>query len=367
MADTQKKFDDIIRKIALVVKLVNEEVDDEPIESEVNELNDEISDLTCDIIDEKNDFVELKDLKTYIIDVIGKNYFVDKREISYLYDSVYDVYKDMNNVLEEELQTGLGMQQQLPTNSKYHNGIFDIYNNDEEEKKDMDKRLEEKRIDEEDRINALAEFLGLDEEEKEEIEVDRYNDKLLTYDGDEYLVVDDDEADEEFEDYQRALWDDMGIESFSESFQDWIMGNAIDSSWFEDAMDESNRFYAEDIKDESSREYANRLVEECYDYGLIDDDDFEKDEDGEPNYEECTKDEDDLIDMLVDYMREDDAIRWYRDTFGDDDFKNVVIDKNLVNFDEVINEVKSWDGRGCLATYDGKENEEGDFFIYRTN
>ena len=61
MADTQKKFDDIIRKIALVVKLVNEEVDDEPIESEVNELNDEISDLTCDIIDEKNDFVELKD------------------------------------------------------------------------------------------------------------------------------------------------------------------------------------------------------------------------------------------------------------------------------------------------------------------
>ena len=244
-------------------------------------------------------------------------------------------------------------------------GGNDIF--ESKENKNMNKRLEEKRIDEEDRINALAEFLGLDEEEKEEIEVDRHNDKLLTYDGDEYLVVDDDEADEEFEDYQRALWDDMGIESFSESFQDWIMSNAIDSSWFEDAMDESNRFYAEDIKDERSRDYANRLVEECYENGLIDDDDFEKDEDGEPNYEECTKDEDDLIDMLVDYMREDDAIRWYRDTFGDDDFKKVVIDNNLVDFDEVIDEVKSWDGRGCLATYDGNENEEGDFFIYRTN
>ena len=145
MADTQKKFDDIIRKIALVVKLVNEEVDDEPIESEVNELNDEISDLTCDIIDEKNDFVELKDLKNYIIDVIGKDYFADKREISYLYDSVYDVYKDMNNILEEEMQTGLGMAQQLPTNSTYDGGIFDIYNNDEEEKKEMDKRLKEKK------------------------------------------------------------------------------------------------------------------------------------------------------------------------------------------------------------------------------
>ena len=145
MVDTQKKFDDIIRKVALVVKLVNEEVEDEPIESEVNELNDEISDLTCDIIDEKNDFVELKDLKNYIIDVIGKNYFADKREISYLYDSVYDVYKDMNNILEEEMQTGLGMAQQLPTNSTYDGGIFDIYNNDEEEKKEMDKRLKEKK------------------------------------------------------------------------------------------------------------------------------------------------------------------------------------------------------------------------------
>ena len=145
MADTQKKFDDIIRKIALVVKLVNEEVDDEPIKSEVNELNDEISDLTCDIIDEKNDFVELKDLKNYLSKVIGKDYFADKREWSYLYDSVYDVYKDMNNILEEEMQTGLGMVQQLPTNSTYDSGIFDIYDNDEEEKKDMDKRLKEKK------------------------------------------------------------------------------------------------------------------------------------------------------------------------------------------------------------------------------
>lgn len=370
MADTQKKFDDIIRKIALVVKLVNEEVDDEPIRNEVDELNDEISDLTCDIMGETNNFLSYKDLDKYCADLLGKNYFDDKRCWSYLHDSLYDIFYEMNNVIddefEEDLQTGLGMQQQLPTNSTYDSGIFDIYDNDEEEKKDMSKRLEEKRIDE-DRINALAEFLGLDEEEKEEIEVDRHNDKLLTYDGDEYLVVDDDEADEEFRDFQESLWDDMGIQSFSESFQDWILRNALKEDWFEDAMDESNRFYAEDIKDESSREYANRLVEECYENGLIDDDDFEKDEDGEPNYEECTKDEDDLIELLVDYLREDDAVEWYRDSFGDEDLSKVVVEKNLVDFDEVIDEVKSWDGRGCLATYDGVENEEGDFFIYRTN
>lgn len=216
MADTQKKFDDIIRKIALVVKLVNEEVDDEPIKSEVNELNDEISDLTCDIIDEKNDFVELKDLKNYIIDIIGKNYFADKREISYLYDSVYDVYKDMNNILDESMQTGLGMQNQLPTNSVYDGELDDLYNSDdEEEKKKMNKRLKEKKIDEEDRIEALAQFLGLDEEEKEDIEVDN---ETLTYDSEEYLVVTEDEGYEMAkEDVQSFLEYDMGLEGVSES------------------------------------------------------------------------------------------------------------------------------------------------------
>ena len=149
MADTQKKFDDIIRKIALVVKLVNEEIDDEPIMNEVDYLNDEISDLTCDIMGEKNDFLSYKDLDKYCADLLGKNYFDDKRCWSYLHDSMYDIFYEMNNIIddefEEEMQTGLGMAQQLPTNSTYDSGIFDIYNNDEEEKKDMDKRLKEKK------------------------------------------------------------------------------------------------------------------------------------------------------------------------------------------------------------------------------
>ena len=144
MTDTQKNFDKIIRKTALVVKLVNEEVDDEPVKNEINELNDEISDLTCDILDEKNDFVELKELKNYITKVIGKDYFADKREWSYLYDSIYDVYKDMNNVLEEEMQTGLGMAQQLPTNDIYDGGVDILYIDDEGDN-DMDKRLKEKK------------------------------------------------------------------------------------------------------------------------------------------------------------------------------------------------------------------------------
>lgn len=270
----------------------------------------------------------------------------------------------------ESIQTGLGMMQQLPTNSVYDDGIFDIYN-DEEEKKKMNKRLEEKKIDEKDRIEALAQFLGLDEEEKEDIEVD---DETLTYGREEYLVLTDSEADDWFERYQKDLWDDMGIQSFSESFQDWIINNALDKSWFEDAMDESNRFYCEDIADERSREFDNRLVEECYERGLIDDDDFEEDEDGDVDHEQCKKDNDDLIELMVEDMNNDydDPVEWYKDNFGEEDLSRVAIEKNLVDLDEVIEEVKSSDGRGAtLSSYDGEENSEkvnGEYFyIYRTN
>ena len=423
MADTHKKFDDIIRKIALVIKLVNEEVDDEPIKSEVNELNDEISDLTCDIIDEKNDFVELKDLKNYIIDVIGKNYFADKREISYLYDSVYDVYKDMNNVLEEEMQTGLGMQQQLPTNSTYDGGIFDIYNNDEEEKKDMDKRLEEKRIDEEDRINALAEFLGLNEEEKEEIE-STYDDKNFEVNGAEYLVVTEDEGYEMAkEDVRSLLEDDLGLEGVSEDTQEYAIENFCTYDWESD-LHSYNESYCDDIKSEYDNEYGSRLVQECDDRVGLDDEDggwvasingeyiqdkkyltddldkakrFLKEEDAYPliddfldwngkssddedveysvDFYEDLVDFDDLSEKLTDELDKDynSMAEWFDSIYGSSwvsEMRDTL--KDYIDWEALAEYVVDADGvANTLARYDGKENSEkvnGEwFYIYRTN
>ena len=365
MADTRKIFDKVISEIAEVVKLINEEGED--VDSKViSDKNDDISDLHAILLDEKNDFVALTDLKDYIKKIVGKNYFTDKRCWDYLYDSVYEVFMDMTNEFDEDMQTGLGMAQILPTNSVYDGELDDLYNSDEEEKKDMNKRLTEKRIDEEDRIEALAQFLGLDEEEKEEIEA---NDDILTYYGKEYYVLTDDEADEKFEQYQRDLWDDMGIQSFSDNFRDWIIRNAVDTDWFEQAMNESNRFYCDDIVRESSKEFNNRLVEECYERGLIDDDDFEENEDGDIDHELCKKDNDDLIELMVESMNDDwdDPVEWYIDNFGEEDLSDCVIEHNLVDLDKVIEEIQKWDGRGMLASYDGEENSEGEFFIYRTN
>ena len=143
MINTKKIFDKTIQEIAKVVKLINE--DGEDVDSKIiSDMNDDISDLHATLFDGSNDFVELKDLKNYIKDIVGKDYFSDKRCWEYLYDSVYEVFIDIPNEFDESMQTGLGMAQQLPTNVTYDGELDDLYTNDEEEKKKMNNRLEEK-------------------------------------------------------------------------------------------------------------------------------------------------------------------------------------------------------------------------------
>lgn len=127
MINTKKIFDKTIQEIAKVVKLINE--DGEDVDSKIiSDINDDISDLHATLFDGSNDFVELKDLKNYIKDVVGKDYFSDKRCWEYLYDSVYEVFMDIPNEFDESMQTGLGMMQQLPTNVTYDGELDDLYN-----------------------------------------------------------------------------------------------------------------------------------------------------------------------------------------------------------------------------------------------
>ena len=234
MINTKKIFDKTIQEIAKVVKLINE--DDEDVDSKIiSDMNDDISDLHATLFDGSNDFVELKDLKNYIKDVVGKDYFSDRRCWEYLYDSVYEVFIDIPNEFDESMQTGLGMMQQLPTNSVYDGELDDLYNSDDEEKKkEMNKRLEEKKIDEEDRIEALAQFLGLDEEEKEDIK-STYDDKNFEVNGEEYLVVTEDEGYEMAkEDVRSLLEDDLGLEGVSKDTQEYAIEKFCTYDWESD-------------------------------------------------------------------------------------------------------------------------------------
>lgn len=146
--------------------------------------------------------------------------------------------------------------------------------------------------------------------------------------------------------------------------------NYVDTTWFDDAMRESYESYCYDIESEYNTEYGNRLVEECLDNGLIDDDDFEIDEEGEVDYTECNLGTDELVERLTDYLCEqyDDPVEWYTDNFGD--ATEAAMANNLVDVDALAEYVVDSDGvEATLAGYDGYENEyEFDgitYYIYR--
>lgn len=184
----------------------------------------------------------------------------------------------------------------------------------------------------------------------------------------EYYVFDDyDDAYNEAVRDCEDLIDDMGPDGVN-GFEAYV-----DTEWFEDAMKESYEYYCQDIESESSSGFQNRLVEECYDAGLIDDDDFETDEDGNIDYDECTVDSYDLIDRLADYLtdRQGDAVEWYIDNFGESEFREAVAANGLVDTHKLAEYCVDADGVGhSLARYDGREIEyefEGiTYYMYRS-
>lgn len=197
----------------------------------------------------------------------------------------------------------------------------------------------------EERIKVLAEFLGIEESEI----LKGYRDNIFeTSDGKEYLVATNEEADDEFYNYESELIDELGLDSFSDWAKDYIIENCVDTEWFENFYYEDYESYANDIESESasSDEYENRLEEEMAEA-------------------ECT-----TIEEFVEYMVDrisDDLVGQFEFDFGKNYLADVVSRYNLLDMDAVIDYIKEQDGRGIIAGYDGIENEEGEYFIYRIN
>lgn len=226
----------------------------------------------------------------------------------------------------------------------------------------------------------------------DELGYDYYGLEAYEVDGMEVAVTDDYDVAEE----GAILWNESVTEECGP-------GNGwepyVESGWFEDAQQEMNESYADDIQNESSSDddmYVNRLHEELADYGIMsaldlpeepDQDDYE-DEDGEPDeaaydyaYEEWEQEverlrEDaeseaqDNISELADKMSDDqgDAIEYYRDNFGEDEFNRIVKEQELLDVRAYAEYCADVDGVAhALASYDGNEYEEDGYYIYRTN
>ena len=205
---------------------------------------------------------------------------------------------------------------------------------------------------ENERAVALAEFLGIDVSEVKASSWDE--NEFETPEGD-YLVVTEEEAEDYAAQDIENLFDDIGFESFTPEFRDWIIRNALDTDWFEDAVRESYESYVDDIAYEDGR-----LEEELLDAGIITEEDIE-----------AGYDEDAARDAYVEMLVEDagDPVDYCGDNFGWDWVSKVAEQNNLIDMQEVIDECIYQDGVAhFIARYDGEENElSNGLFAYRTN
>lgn len=194
---------------------------------------------------------------------------------------------------------------------------------------------------------ALAEELGVVEEDVIEKE-----DNVYEFDGRVYLVLTDDEADKEFKENEESIIDDIGIESFTENFKDYIRLNLIATKDVLSVIEEMMENYVNDLDEEELRD-------ELEAHGLLS-------EDEELLKEDINALKIDLIDDLVNEI--EDPTDWLIEQFGEKEFWTMM--KDYIDMDEIIDTIKEWDGRGLiLAQYDGVEREiiGTDYYYYRVD
>lgn len=223
---------------------------------------------------------------------------------------------------------------------------------------------------EQERIEKLAEYL----EEPVENFKEGYAENIVenTETGEEYFVGTYDESYEEARNQIESLFDDLGLESFTPNFQDWIIQNALDTEWFEDNQRESYTYYVEDIENENDEVFENRLISELYEEDILTEKDFDNWGEEHPTVKEDVDIEDkkeEYIDKLCD---EEDAVEYYKSNFGfDRDFSKLIKNGNgpSIDMEEVVEECIYQDGIAhFVASYDGEEIElDNDLFAYRIN
>lgn len=177
-------------------------------------------------------------------------------------------------------------------------------------------------------------------------EIDQYLDDEV----DNYLIVNEQEREQEIRDYYENLIDDIGFDGFTPSFKQYIINYCLDTEYFQDYLREYIEMDIEDLRLESpyDNEWCeNRVVEMMEEYGV--------------------DTEDDLIEALIEEYG--DPVEWYADMVGEDELFQVAVDNDLIDINAVIDELIYIDGYDCLATYDNIEHEydiNGKlYFIYK--
>lgn len=207
---------------------------------------------------------------------------------------------------------------------------------------------------EEARRQALANYLEVSVDTVESNDNNEFN-----VNGETYRVLTDEEADYEFDDRIRSLWDEMGLELVSSYMRDWILENALDEDALESLVREEIERDVYDWLDETE------VVDRCIDYDIVEKEDVYDEDD---NIKEDV-DLDSLKEKLVDSEFEN--IDNYAEYLFDRGYEEDVL-SDYIDEETVIEALKddidvNGSGRGQeLSYFDGEELDLGNnLYAYR--
>ena len=356
------------------------------LEMEVKELNDDIksfieNDYSYDYTDEE---VRLEDIATFDI---SYGYY----EGGQITNKNPEVFDDLNEEHQEFILDHLKAiaekfdLTELHTGARFDNGetMYSVKKEEKESKKEgktMNEALSDDEMKKE-YIDALSIKLGVPSENmKANIERDYTGDRYCTIkvedDDSEYIVADSFVATELAKEQVKDDFEAMGLEAFSKEFADYICENLYDEYHLIDMVIDYIDSYVEESleEDDLSGKFETSFDYECYNRGILNDEDFEKNDDGVLVLKDKSQDniedikytlKDEIFDEIHD--QNESYYDYLCDIFGDNEVHKIMEDSNAFNEDAIAEKAVDADEvESFLATYDGKELDLGDgLFAYR--
>jgi hypothetical protein len=204
-------------------------------------------------------------------------------------------------------------------------------------------------------------------------EEDNDNLQISFVKGNEFTCQDDD-ANEYRVFKNEDVAEEMAVEEVREDLQyqpemfnrDFLMDFVDVDDFLVLDIENANYDYVKDIEDESDDKYANRLIAELVEYGLISENEALTTDPTELSDDYSQ----DYINLLTsEQIGDDNGIQYFIDNFGEDEFFKIVIDNNLIDFDNASKDAVNMDGIAhFLARYDGETIYlDNNVVAYRTN
>ena len=197
------------------------------------------------------------------------------------------------------------------------------------------------------KLAELAEFLDI---EAEEIEVAENGRDFYTADG-VYTVMTEDEAYDTLKSQVEAFYDSEELATYADD-------NRVEAYMLEYYTD-----YAKNIKEEQDEKYANRLIAECVEAEIINENELTEymDYDGYKY----------LVGELAEYKTNSEAdyygklTNWLEANFGKYEAIQIIESNDMIDYDRAVQVIIDNDNYDFLANYDSKTNTTDDFLVFR--